>query len=144
LLGVLLPPAPFYEEQVAFQLFLGSYARIIVASLAAYLAGSFLNAFVMSRFKLLTRGKGFSLRAIFSTLIGEGADSLIFITVAFAGIFPLKVILAMIITQALLKVSYEIIVLPVTVLVVKKVKAIEGETIFDDSVSYNPFLIKQI
>jgi len=144
MLAIALPPAPFYEGQDAFRMILGSSVRIVFASLLAYLVGSFLNAFVMSRFKLMTKGKSFSLRAIFSTLVGEGADSLIFITVAFAGIFPLKVILAMIITQALLKVSYEIIVLPVTVLVVKKVKAVEGVDVFDDTVSYNPFLIKQI
>lgn len=144
MLAIALPPAPFYEGQEAFRMILGSSVRIVFASLLAYLAGSFLNAFVMSRFKLMTNGKGFSLRAILSTIVGEGADSLIFITIAFAGIFPLKVVLMMIVTQALLKITYEIIVLPVTILVVKKVKAVEGVDIFDDSVSYNPFLIKQI
>jgi hypothetical protein len=144
MLAIALPPAPFYEGQEAFRMILGSSVRIVFASLLAYLVGSFLNAFVMSRFKLMTKGKSFSSRAIFSTLVGEGADSLIFITVAFAGIFPLEVILAMIITQALLKVAYEIIVLPVTVLVVKKVKAVEGVDVFDEAVSYNPFLIKEV
>ncbi|MGV8095572.1 MAG: queuosine precursor transporter [Mangrovibacterium sp.] len=144
MLAIALPPAPFYEGQEAFRMILGTSVRIVFASLVAYLAGSFMNAFVMSRFKLMTRGKIFSLRAIVSTLAGEGADSLIFISIAFVGIFPLKVILTMIITQTLLKVAYEIIVLPLTILVVKKMKLIEGVDVYDEAVSYNPFHIKQI
>ncbi len=141
-LAIILPSAPFYEGQEAFRMILGSSVRIVFASLLAYLAGSFMNAYVMSRFKLMTNGKGFSVRAIVSTLAGEGTDSLIFISVAFGGIFPLPVILTMILTQALLKVAYEIVILPVTIVVVKKVKAIEGEDIFDHHVSYNPFRMK--
>ncbi|MCW0483406.1 queuosine precursor transporter [Gaoshiqia sediminis] len=144
MLAIAMPAAPFYEGEEAFQMIVGSSVRIVFASLTAYLVGSFLNAFVMSKFKLLTRGKGFSLRAVVSTLAGEGADSLIFITVAFAGIFPLPVILGMIVTQALLKTAYEIIILPFTMLVVKKVKEIEGVDTFDEDVSYNPFRLNQI
>lgn len=144
LLAISLPAAPFYQGQDAFQQVVGSSVRIVFASLMAYLAGSFLNAFVMSKFKLLTQGRGFSLRAIVSTLAGEGADSLIFISIAFAGIFPLPVILGMIATQALLKTVYEIIILPFTVLVVNKVKEIEGVDTFDEHISYNPFRLKQI
>ncbi|MGD9930524.1 MAG: queuosine precursor transporter [Mangrovibacterium sp.] len=144
MLAIAMPAAPFYEGQEAFQMIVGSSVRIVLASLTAYLVGSFLNAFVMSKFKLLTRGKGFSLRAVVSTLVGEGADSLIFITVAFTGIFPLPVILGMIVTQALLKTAYEIIILPFTMLVVKKVKEIEGVDTFDEDVSYNPFRLNQI
>ncbi|MEL7587264.1 MAG: queuosine precursor transporter [Prolixibacteraceae bacterium] len=144
MIGIALPSAPFYEGQEAFRMILGSSVRIVIASLIAYLAGSFLNAFVMSRFKLMTNGRNFSLRAIVSTVAGEGADSVIFISIAFAGIFPLKMILTMIVSQALLKIAYEIVVLPVTVLVVNKVKSLEGEDVFDRGVSYNPFRIKQI
>ena len=144
MLAISMPTAPFYEGQEAFQQIVGSSVRIVFASLMAYLIGSFLNAFVMSKFKLLTKGKGFSLRAIVSTLAGEGADSMIFISIAFTGIFPLQVILTMIVTQALLKTAYEILILPFTVLVVKKVKEIEGVDTFDEEISYNPFRLKQI
>ncbi len=144
MLAIAMPAAPFYEGQDAFHTILGSSVRIVFASLIAYLVGSFLNAFVMSKFKLMTKGKGFSLRAIASTLVGEGADSLIFIIIAFAGIFPMNVILGMIVTQALLKTIYEILILPLTILVVKKVKAIEGVDTFDESVSYNPFRLKEV
>ena len=144
MLAISIPAAPFYEAQAAFQTILGSSIRIVFASLMAYIVGSFLNAYVMSKFKLMTKGKNFSLRAIVSTLAGEGADSLIFISIAFAGIFPLPVILGMIVTQALLKTAYEILVLPLTILVVRKVKAIEGVDTFDENISYNPFRLKQV
>lgn len=144
MLGIALPSASFFEGQEAFRIILGSSIRIVFASLLAYLVGSFMNAFIMSRFKLMTKGKIFSLRAVVSTLAGEGADSLMFIAIAFAGVFPVRVIVTMILTQALLKVAYEIMVLPLTIWVVKKVKAIEGEDVFDHDISYNPFLIKQV
>ncbi|WP_299582542.1 queuosine precursor transporter [uncultured Sunxiuqinia sp.] len=144
MLAISMPSAPFYEDQAAFQSILGSSIRIVFASLMAYVVGSFLNAYVMSKFKLMTQGKNFSLRAIVSTLAGEGADSLIFITIAFAGIFPIPVILGMILTQALLKTAYEILVLPLTFQVVQKVKSIEGVDTFDENISYNPFRLKEI
>ncbi len=143
-LGIAFPAAPFYEHQEAFQTILGTSIRLVIASLVAYMAGSFLNAYVMSKFKVMTKGKGFSLRAIVSTLAGEGADSLLFILIAFTGIFPIGVILTMVVTQALIKTAYEIIILPITILVVKKVKEIEGVDTFDDQISYNPFRLKQI
>lgn len=143
-LGIVVSPAPFWQEQEAFATVLGNTPRIVAASLLAYLLGSFLNAYVMSKFKVLTKGKGFSVRAILSTLVGESADSLLFISIAFTGIFPFKVILGMIVTQALIKTVYEIAVLPLTVWVVKQVKKLEGADTFDYSVSYNPFRLKQI
>ena len=143
-LSIAMPAAPFYSDQPAFATVLGSTPRIMAASLLAYLVGSFLNAYIMSRFKVLTRGKGFSLRAVVSTVAGEGADSLIFITVAFAGIFPSQALVTMIFTQALIKTIYEIVVLPLTVLVVKKVKKLEEEDVFDVSVSYNPFRLNEV
>tara|TARA_R110002050_G_scaffold151855_2_gene279110 strand:- start:37804 stop:38484 length:681 start_codon:yes stop_codon:yes gene_type:complete len=144
MLAIYMPAAPFYNAQEAFQTVLGSSVRIVFASLTAYVVGSFLNAYVMSKFKLMTKGKGFSLRAIASTMVGEGADSMIFITIAFVGIFPLSVILGMILVQALLKTAYEIMILPLTILVVSKVKAFEGEDTFDENISYNPFHLKQV
>uniref|UniRef100_UPI003217B6EB queuosine precursor transporter n=1 Tax=uncultured Draconibacterium sp. TaxID=1573823 RepID=UPI003217B6EB len=143
-LAISVTAAPFWQNQEAFSTVLGSTPRIVAASMLAYLLGSFLNAYVMSKFKVLTKGKGFSIRAIFSTLVGEGADSMIFISIAFAGVFPIKVILGMIVTQALIKTIYEIAILPLTIWTVNKVKKIEGIDTFDYSVSYNPFRIKQI
>ncbi len=143
-LGITIPGAPFWEGQKAFQSVLGNAPRIVAASLSAYLAGSFLNAYVMSRMKVKTQGRGFSARAILSTLLGESADSLIFITVAFAGIFPVPVLATMILTQATMKTIYEILVLPVTIQIVKYIKRIEGIDTFDTELSYSPFRLNEI
>ena len=143
-LAIVVPAAPFWQNQEAFSTILGSTPRIIIASLLAYLTGSFLNAFVMSKVKVLMKGKDFSVRAILSTLFGETADSFIFISIAFAGIFPFKVIIGMIVTQACIKTLYEIVVLPFTILIVNWAKRVEGIDVFDESISYNPFSINQI
>jgi uncharacterized integral membrane protein (TIGR00697 family) len=143
-LAIIVPAAPFWQNQAAFSTILGNTPRIIAASLVAYLVGSFLNAIVMSKVKVLMKGKDFSVRAILSTLVGETADSLIFISIAFAGILPPFVLLGMIITQACIKTVYEILVLPFTIFAVNWVKKVEGVDSYDELVSYNPFLIKQI
>lgn len=143
-LAMVLPAAPFWHNQEAFNTILGSTPRIIAASLMAYLTGSFLNAIVMSKVKVLMKGKNFSVRAILSTLVGETADSMIFILIAFAGILPLNALVVMIFTQALIKTVYEILVLPLTIVVVRWVKKVEGSDIYDNAVSYNPFLINQV
>ncbi len=143
-LAIVVPAAPFWTNQDAFATILGSTPRIILASLMAYLIGSFLNAYVMSKMKVLMKGKEFSVRAILSTLVGETADSLIFITIAFAGNLPVNVLLIMILTQACIKTIYEIIVLPLTIVVVRWVKKIEGVDSYDHHVLYNPFRTKQV
>ena len=94
--------------------------------------------------KVATKGKGFSGRAIVSTLVGESADSLIFISIAFAGVFPIGVLITMIFTQTMLKTVYEILILPVTIWVVGFVKRIEGIDTFDTNLSYNLFRVKEI
>ena len=143
-LAIVVPAAPFWQNQAAFSTILGSTPRIIIASLLAYLTGSFLNAFVMSKVKVLMKGKDFSVRAILSTLVGEAADSFIFIVIAFAGNLPFNVLIGMIFTQATIKTIYEIVILPFTILVVNWVKKVEGVDTFDESISYNPFSINQI
>ena len=143
-IGIVVPAAPFWKNQEAFVTILGNTPRIVIASILAYLIGSFINAFVMSKVKVLMKGRRFSIRAILSTLFGESADSLIFITVAFAGFFSAEIIIGMILTQAFLKTAYEIIILPFTILVVNWIKNVEGIDTFDHSISYNPFRINQI
>jgi len=143
-MALAVPSAPFWQNQEAFATILGSTPRIIAASLLAYLTGSFLNAFVMSKVKILMKGKDFSVRAILSTLIGEAADSFIFIIIAFAGNLPFNILVGMIFTQATIKTIYEIVILPFTIVVVKWVKKVEGVDTFDESISYNPFSINQI
>ncbi|HAX97228.1 MAG TPA: hypothetical protein DCY35_12040, partial [Prolixibacteraceae bacterium] len=114
------------------------------ASLTAYLIGSFVNAMIMSKFKLMTKGKGFTLRAIVSTLAGEGIDSLVFIIIAFAGIIPFNQLIIMVALQAAVKTVFEIVVLPLTVLIVNWIKTVENSDAYDINISYNPFKINQI
>lgn len=136
---IALPAAPFWVGEESFDFVFGLAPRIAVASLLAFLAGSFLNAYVMSRMKVATQGRGFSVRAILSTLVGESADSLIFFPIAFSGVIPAGEIAVMIATQAALKSLYEVIILPFTVFVVRRIKKVEGEDAYDTDVSYNIF-----
>jgi len=108
------------------------------------MCGSFLNAFVMSKTKIWRKGKIFSFSSIFEKLAGEGTDSILFIGIGFAGIFPFGILVKMMITQALIKTVYEIIALPLTIFTVKKIKKIEGKDTYDKNISYNPFLLNQI
>lgn len=143
-LAVLLPAAPFWEGEEGFNFVFGMAPRIAVASLTAFLVGSFLNAYVMSRMKVASGGKNFSLRAIVSTLAGESADSLIFFPIAFGGVIPVRELLIMIVTQAVLKSLYEVIILPVTIQVVKYIKKVDGSDVYDKNISYNVLKIKEI
>lgn len=143
-LAVWLPAAPFWEGAERFNFVFGMAPRIVTASLCAFLTGSFLNAYVMSRMKVSSGGRNFSLRAIVSTLAGESADSLIFFPIAFWGVIPGDKLLVMIGTQAVLKSVYEIIVLPVTIRVVRYVKKVEGSDAYDTNVSFNPFKLRDL
>lgn len=143
-LAVSIPAAPFWEGAESFNFVFGMAPRIVVASLCAFLTGSFLNAYVMSRMKMTSRGRHFSLRAIVSTLAGESADSAVFFPVAFWGILRQEELFLMIGTQAALKSVYEIIVLPVTVCVVRYIKKIEGSDVYDRDTSFNPFKFKDV
>ena len=118
--------------------------RIVAASLLAFLAGSFLNAYVMSRMKVVSQGRNFSARAISSTVVGETAHSFIFFPVAFGGIIRWNELLVMMGLQIVLKSLYEVIILPVTIRVVKAVKRIDGSDVYDDGISYNPWKVNEL
>lgn len=143
-IAVHLPAAPFWEGEEGFNFVFGMAPRIAIASLIAFLVGSFLNAYVMSKMKVASQGKNFSLRAIVSTLIGESADSLIFFPIAFLGLVPLNELFLLIGTQAVLKSLYEVLVLPVTIRVVKYIKKIEDTDVYDTNTSYNILKIKDL
>jgi queuosine precursor transporter len=138
-----LPAASTWHNQEAFDLILGSVPRIVLASMIAYFAGEFSNSFILSRMKVLTQGKHLWMRTIGSTIVGEGVDSIVFVFIAFAGIMPLKVLFTIIISIYLFKVAYEIIITPLTYLVVNKLKKAEGIDVYDRGISYNPFTLKE-
>ena len=144
LIAVAIPAAPFWEGEEHFDFVFGMAPRIVAASLMAFLVGSFLNAHVMSKMKVASRGRHFSARAILSTLAGETADSLIFFPVAFGGIIAWRELLIMMCIQIILKSMYEVIILPVTIRVVKAIKKIDGSDVYDTDISYNVLKVKDI
>jgi uncharacterized integral membrane protein (TIGR00697 family) len=143
-LAIRIPSPDFWEGEASFNFVFGLNVRIVAASLCAFLAGSFLNALVMSKMKILSKGKNFSLRAVVSTVVGESADSLIFFPIAFAGLLMTNDLLIMMLTQVFLKSLYEIIVLPLTVVIVKYVKKIDGSDVYDSDISFNPFNMREM
>ena len=144
LIAVSLPAAPFWEGEEHFNFVFGMAPRIVAASLMAFLVGSFLNAYVMSRMKIASRGRNFSARAIWSTVVGETADSLIFFPVAFGGVIAWRELVVMMGLQILLKSAYEVVILPVTIRVVKAVKRIGGSDVYDEGISYKVWKVKEI
>lgn len=143
-IAVALPAAPFWKGEESFDFVFGLAPRIAAASLTAFLAGSFINAYVLSRMKLLSQGKNFSLRAIMSTVAGESADSLIFFPLAFGGLMPVGELAKMMLVQVVLKTLYEIIILPVTIRVVNYIKTVDHCDVYDDNISYNILKIKEL
>lgn len=144
LIAVAIPAAPFWEGEEHFDFVFGMAPRIVFASLMAFLVGSFLNAYVMSKMKIASQGRNFSARAILSTLVGETADSLIFFPVAFGGVIAWKELLIMMGIQIVLKSMYEVIILPVTIRVVKAIKKIDGSDVYDTDISYNILKVKDV
>ena len=144
LIAVAIPAAPFWEGEEHFDFVFGMAPRIVAASLMAFLVGSFLNAYVMSKMKVASQGRNFSARAIWSTVVGETADSLIFFPVAFGGVIAWKELLIMMGIQIVLKSLYEVMILPVTIRVVKAIKKIDGSDVYDTDISYTVLKVKDI
>lgn len=142
-LVVWLPAAGFWDGAPHFDYMFAMAPRVVAASLLAFLVGSTVNSLIMSKMKLADKGRRFGVRAILSSVAGEFADSLVFMPIAFWGT-PLKTLAFMMLAQVSFKVAYEIIILPVTSAVVRKVKACEGVDTFDEGISYNPFKISDV
>jgi queuosine precursor transporter len=133
-----LRPAGFWPDQEPFQRLFGFVPRIVGASFLAYLCGELLNAIVLSRLKVATNGRHFWLRATTSTLVGQGADSIIFNFVAFLGVFAFRDVLVIAFSGWVLKSAYEVLALPLTYLIANYLKRIEGVDAYDRDVRYSP------
>ena len=139
-----IPGASYWTNDAGFHAVFGLAPRIALASFVAFLAGSFANAYVMSKMKIASKGKNFSARAILSTVAGEGIDSLIFFPLALSGVVPAGELPLLMLWQVVLKTVYEIIVLPVTIRVVHALKKHEGEDVYDEGINYNVLRIFNI
>ena len=137
--GQVLPPAPFWEGQGAYESILGYAWRLLVASFCGYLVGEFANSFVLAKMKILTRGRWLWSRTIGSTIVGQGLDSLVFIIIAFAG--TPSFMLIMILYHWLAKTVLEAIATPFTYAVVNFLKKKEAIDTYDYQTNFNPFAI---
>jgi len=142
--SVALTPAPHWTMQNSYASVLAQTPRIALASLLAFLVGSFLNSYVMSKMKILHKGKKFGQRAVASTLVGEMADTFVFTTIGFLFVIPLSVVFQIIVVETIAKTLFEILVLPITRRVVNYVKLTEETDVYDEDISYSVIKIKEI
>jgi queuosine precursor transporter len=138
----LLPAANTFTAQSAYNQILGNTPRFLLASFLAYLAGEFSNSFVLSKMKIATKGKWLWSRTIGSTVVGQAIDTVIVLSIGFAGVLPVSTILIMILSHWFVKVSYEIIATPVTYLVVNYLKKKEGMDVYDYTTNFNPVRVE--
>lgn len=136
---VSLPPSPDWRGQAALAEVFGQVPRIFLASILAFWAGEMANAFVLARMKVLTEGKHLWTRTIGSTVVGQGVDSLIFYPLAFLGVWETSLVFAVLVTNYLLKVLWEVVLTPVTYRVIAWFKHAEGLDVFDTSTNFTPF-----
>lgn len=129
-----------YAGQAAYDAILGGISGLIVASLAAYWLGEFSNSYVLARMKIATQGRWVWMRTIGSTLVGQGVDTLVFFLIATAlGVFPSTLLVTLIITNYILKVSIEILFTPLTLRLITRLKEAEQEDAYDYNTRFNPF-----
>ncbi len=138
-IAVVIPPAPEYKDQAAFEIIFKPVGRIVVASLLAYWCGEFANSFTLAKLKLVTKGKYLWTRTIGSTVVGQAVDTTVVMFAAFYGMRPLGVILRLIVAGYLIKVVYETIMTPVTYAIVNYLKRTEGVDYFDYQTNFSPF-----
>ncbi len=137
--GQMLPPADFWQAQGAYESILGYTPRLLVASVCGYLVGEFANSFILARMKIMTRGRWLWSRTIGSTIVGEGLDTCIFITLAYIGTG--SPVLTMIWHHWLVKTGIEVVCTPATYAIVNSLKKREDIDAYDYETRYNPFII---
>lgn len=137
LLTIALPHPDFWTNQDAYATVMGTTPRVAIASFIGYLFGEFSNSIVLSKLKVVTKGKNLWIRTILSTLVGEGFDSIIFVTISFWGTMDNRTVLSMILFQYLFKVGYEIVFTPATYSIVNWIKNKEGIDTYDYNIKYN-------
>ena len=136
-----LPAESSWDGGGAWSRIFDSTPRLFIASLCAYLIGEFANSFILARLKVATNGRWLWTRTISSTVVGQGLDTVVFVTIAFAGLFSGQVIWEMMYTGWLLKSAYEIVATPVTYLVVNHLKRVEGIDTFDRHTNFSPIVL---
>jgi queuosine precursor transporter len=141
---VALPPAPDWKNQAAYETIFGQVPRIVFASVIAFWAGEFVNSFVLAKMKVMTGGRHLWTRTVGSTVAGQAIDSLIFYPLAFIGAegWTNALVVKVLFTQWALKVGWEVLLTPVTYIVVGALKQAEGVDVFDEGTDFSPFRAK--
>ena len=134
-----LPPAADWPNQKAYEKILGLTPRIVIASLIAYFAGEFSNSYTLAKMKIFSKGKLLWSRTIGSTIVGEGVDTLLFVFIAFYGVFPGNLLLAILISNYVFKVCFEAAFTPFTYMIVGYLKRKERSDVYDYDTDFNPF-----
>ena len=140
-LGQALPAHPDWTDQASYDAILGSQPRILAASFAAYLVGEFMNSTILAKMKVWMQGRHLWMRTIGSTVVGQGCDTAIFLTIAFYGVWPNDLLFSVMLSQWLFKIAYEALATPLTYLVVNKLKRAEGIDVYDRDTNFSPFAI---
>lgn len=138
-LSVNLPPAPEWHGQEAFVAVFSVVPRFAVASLVAYWAGEFTNSYTVAKLKLFTGGRWLWTRTVGSTVTGQAVDTAVLIVVAFSRSQPPAMLLRMILSAYVIKISIELVATPITYLVVGWLKRSEAVDAFDRRTNFNPF-----
>ena len=141
---VALPPAPFWNNQAAYEIAFGSAWRIVLASMCAYFCGEFVNSYVLAKMKIITAGKWLWTRTIGSTIFGEAVDSALFYPLAFygTGIIPNDKLPLVMLSQFVIKVGVEVVFTPLTYKLVNALKRAEHEDYYDRNTDFNPFSLR--
>jgi len=142
-IACIIPGAPEYTDQVAFNTIFKPVGRIVAASLLAYWCGEFANSFTLAKLKLATKGKYLWTRTIGSTVVGQAVDTTVVMFAAFYGTRPVGVILKLIVAGYLIKVIYETLMTPVTYAIVGYLKRTEHADYFDYDTNFNPFATRE-
>lgn len=142
LIGI-LPANSDWTNQNAYDAILGTTPRIVIASVIAFFIGEFSNSYILAKMKIWTQGKKLYLRTIGSSIVGTGLDTIIFISIAFIGIFPDGLILTLIISNYIWKLGTEIIMTPCTYRIIAYLKKTDSVDVYDTDTVFNPFILKE-
>ncbi|MEK6895541.1 MAG: queuosine precursor transporter [Nanoarchaeota archaeon] len=139
---VFLPPAVGFDANDAYARVLGQVPRILIGGWIAVWVGGILNDYILAKMKVLTNGKHLWTRTIGSTIVGEGANTILFYTIALYAIIPNGLLLTSILSGWFLKVAVEVVMTPITYKVIAKIKKVEGEDYYDKNTNFNPLIIR--
>lgn len=140
-IGRAVPPASFWEHQIAFDTILSHVPRIVLASIVAYLCGEFTNSYIVAKLKVVTNGRNMALRFVASTIFGQAVDTVVFVLIAFTGTFAASDLMVITLSAWLVKVGWEVLALPITLPVARWLKRAEGVDHYDRETNFSPFHI---